>query len=416
MDKIRKTLHAFMITMMLLLLTPMAVYAMGGSCVLTVKQVFTASSGAADAVFNYMLRPLESGSPMPAGTEGLAYAFTITGNAGVDIGPISYSTPGEYRYELFQVIGAERSGYEYDGRVYTIEVYVDEALGVDVVVLNENGEKEGEITFQNAYGPLPTDPTLMVDPQIRKTVFGNPGRSVMFSFKLEASDPSSPMPPGSVNGVKTITVTGSGMNEFGNWGYDKAGTYYYTVSEVNTDERGYAYDTALYTVTDMVKEENGRLTLNRVVTNEANKPVMSYIFNNVYRPGGINLPGPTAQPAAIQSPLPVETQTPPPDQKVTGNPPDPAANDPPAVVYTQGTDDPPAANDPPAAADPPDADDSAYLLNGNIPESVDPVESGPRTGDETNMAFYAALFCSGFLAAAGAAIFLISGKRRGRDG
>jgi pilin isopeptide linkage protein len=98
------------------------------------------------------------------------------------------------------------------------------------------------------------------------------------------------MPAGSVNGTKTITVAGSGEGEFGTWSYEKEGVYYYYVSEVNTGERGYTYDKAIYTITDVVKAEDGRLGLSRVVTNDTNRQVTSLSFNNKYDSGGTIIP------------------------------------------------------------------------------------------------------------------------------
>jgi pilin isopeptide linkage protein len=132
----------------------------------------------------------------------------------------------------------------------------------------------------------PSDPLLMVDPPLKKTVSGSPDHDSTFTFKLEASDSSQPMPSGSLNGVKTITITGSGEGEFGTWSYEREGAYYYTVTEVNTGEAGYAYDPAVYTITDMVKGEDGTLVVSRTVTNATNKTVSSFTFINRYGSDG----------------------------------------------------------------------------------------------------------------------------------
>ena len=276
------------LVMMLAAAAPLVAYAADNPLRFAVKQVFTASSALADGTFTYRLKALEPDNPMPAGSAAEGYTFAITGNNGVETGPLAYNKQGIYQYELVQVIGTEKPGYTYDRRVYTLEVYVDAALKAELVVRNQDGTKAGEIKFENAYHALPSDPSLMADPPVKKTVSGNPGSAGTFMFKLAAGDISYPMPAGSTNGTKTIQIVGSGEGMFGNWSYREEGVYYYSVYEVNAGENGYTYDTAVYTVTDTVKAENGQLVVARIVTNSMNKPVAEFAFINVYRGGPVN--------------------------------------------------------------------------------------------------------------------------------
>ena len=271
-----------MIVMLVVTSVPLTSYAAANPLDITVKQAFATSSAGADATFTYQLKPLESGNPLPAGSAADGYLFDITGTAATDIELPVYGQQGIYRYELLQVINAEKPGYTYDRRVYTIEIYADTAQSAEVIVYNQQGEKEGSIEFQNSYHILPSDPALMTDPLITKTVSGHPGHPSTFEFKLVAEDAFCPMPAGSVNGVKTIKITGSGQSELGTWSYDKADTYYYTVYEVNTGISGYTYDTTVYTITDTVKEENGQCIVARIVTNDLKKPVATCAFTNTF--------------------------------------------------------------------------------------------------------------------------------------
>ncbi|MCL2300989.1 MAG: hypothetical protein FWC27_12675 [Firmicutes bacterium] len=251
---------------------------------LTVRQVFVAASPSADDTFTYRLRPLDAGSPMPAGSTAEGYTFTIAGTGSTKLGPLAFSRSGGFRYEIFQIPGG-KPGYTYDKRKYIIEVYAGAASNVELIVLNTDGAKAEAVEFRNTYGALPSDPALMEDPPVKKTVSGNPGRSSVFTFTLTARDASDPMPEGSVNGVKTIQITGSGEGNFGTWRYDKAGTYYYTAAEANTGEAGYTYDTAVYHITDTVTERGGLLVASRVVANGLNKPVTALTFINKYSAG-----------------------------------------------------------------------------------------------------------------------------------
>ena len=150
------------ILIMIITLTPMVVFAADNTASLIVEQVYSASSGAADATFTYRLKAHEKDTPMPSGGTADGYTFRITGSGSAVVGPISYSSQGIYRYSLYQVIAADNSSYTFDRRVYMIEVHVDESLNAYVIVKNANGTKVGSIVFINSYDPGdppgPTDP------------------------------------------------------------------------------------------------------------------------------------------------------------------------------------------------------------------------------------------------------------------
>jgi len=268
------------------LVFPQVAYAAPNDVTLAVGQVVTKPAGAAAAdTFTYTLTAQQSGNPMPAGSSGDTCTFTISDMDTVDLGPVTYSTAGTYSYEIRQTVVSAQTGYTYDMQVYTVEVYVTNTAGglqADVVVYNENGLKVSAIVFENVYEPLASDPSIMVDPPVKKTVSGSPSVDGTFTFKLEAEDKSNPMPTGSQNGVKLMTIVGPGEEDFGTWSYTETGIYEYTISEVNNGETGYTYDTTVYTITDNVTDVNGQLTVARTVTNAANKPVDSYDFINKY--------------------------------------------------------------------------------------------------------------------------------------
>lgn len=97
------------------------------------------------------------------------------------------------------------------------------------------------------------------DPPVKKTISGTPSEDGTFTFKLEAENKSNPMPDGSNDGVKLMTIMGAGEEDFGTWSYTEFGSYHYTVSEANNDESGYTYDTTVYTITDIVTDVGGQL-------------------------------------------------------------------------------------------------------------------------------------------------------------
>ncbi|MGL6197580.1 MAG: Spy0128 family protein [Lachnospiraceae bacterium] len=289
-EKIRKK-RFFMFFMLLACLLPLvlpqAVQAASTDLTLTVDQVFTKPEGSQAAdTFTYSLTALQSGSPMPGGSSGDTWDFTISGTDTISIEPITYSTPGSYSYELRQTVLAEQTGYTYDMQVYTINVnvtYVGGELQTNVVVEKDNGYKVSVIEFNNSYQPLASN--LMVDPPVKKTVTGTPSADGTFTFKLEAENKSNPMPSDSEDGVKLMTIVGEGEDDFGTWSYSEEGTYHYTVKEVNNGEDGYTYDTTVYTITDIVTDVDGQLVVARTITNDSNETMDSYDFVNIYTSG-----------------------------------------------------------------------------------------------------------------------------------
>jgi len=282
----RRFLVCILLACLFSLVFPQAARAASNDVTLAVEQVFTKpdESAAADT-FTYTMTAQQPGSPMPAGSSGDTCTFTISGTDTVNIGPVTYSTNGTYRYEIKQTVVSVQTGCTYDRQVYTVEVYAVNAAGglqADMVVYNEQGLKVSAITFENSYEPLASDPSIMVDPPVKKTVSGSPSVDGTFIFKLEAENKLNPMPAGSTDGVKRMTIVGPGEKDFGTWSYAKAGTYHYTISEVNNGETSYSYDTTVYTITDRVTDVGGQLTVARTVTNAADKPVDSYDFVNKY--------------------------------------------------------------------------------------------------------------------------------------
>jgi pilin isopeptide linkage protein len=364
------------LALILLTIAPMAAYAVDNPLWIAVRQVFTTTSASADSNFTYRLTPLASDNPMPPGSTANGYTFTVSGTSSAQIAPISYSKQGVYKYELYQLIGAERPGYTYDRWVYVIEVHVDAALEAKIIVKNQDGAKVDEIRFRNSYSILPSDPRLMVDPPVRKTVSGYPSRDSAFTFRLTAQNAANPMPAGSVNGVKNITIIGSGEGEFGVWSYNKEGVYYYSVSEVDFGESGYIYDTAVYTITDIVREENGRLVLSRAVTNAYNKPVTSLGFINSYKYGGSGGPGGSGGSGWPGGPG---------GTGGSGWPGDKIVN-PPYGITNIGDPQVPLTNKP----------------NG-----IDV----PKTGDNLATGLFTALLVLGILLTTGATVYLLSGRR-----
>ncbi len=260
---------------------------------LTVIQHFTQPAGVdASDSFSYELTALpgtDGAGDLPAAATGSTYNFTMSGETTADpFGAIVFTRPGVFNYSLRQ-INAGTVGYTYDATDYRVTVEVaNQADGgfaiTEATAQAIGGEgKAASLVFSCLYAVDPTDPTLMPDPKVNKTVQGPSSLDEQWEFELTAQDPANPMPEGSDGGVKTITIIGAGSATFGQWSYAAVGTYVYTVTEKNTDLFGYTYDESVYTITDYVTPgDEGRLVLERVLTNGANKNVESFDFVNEF--------------------------------------------------------------------------------------------------------------------------------------
>ena len=123
-----------------------------------------------------------------------------------------------------------------------------------------------------------TDPDLMFDPPVRMIVFGAPADNREFMIKFTASEAHNPMPEGSEGREKIIRIMGGDLTSLGTWSYTEPGVYHYTATMIDCGDTGYTYDTAVYTITDLVKADGGALTLNRVITNKMKKQVRAMNF------------------------------------------------------------------------------------------------------------------------------------------
>lgn len=97
-----------------------------------------------------------------------------------------------------------------------------------------------------------------------KTLDGTAGNIPSFSFTLTAKD-GAPMPAGAKDGSITVTNSASGDINFGQIAYSKAGTYEYTIAEVQDGKSGYDYDTQSYTMTVSVSVDNQTSTSTKTV-------------------------------------------------------------------------------------------------------------------------------------------------------
>ncbi len=301
----RITAFALMAICLTIMVIPGVAYADSKTVAVDVRQEFTktGTNAAVNETFNYEMTPNETGNPMPAGSAADKYVFPITGSNTASFS-LTFVHAGIYQYTVKQAATTPQNGYTYDASVYTLIVNVSNNSqgGLETLVqLKKEGElsKPTEMLFTNAYQPKASDPAIMVDPPVRKTVTNKPATNGRFQFILEATGNNlggnipNPMPDGKSGGTKTIEIDGEGQKEFGAWSYTQAGTYYYRVKE-GVIPTGYTGDSTIYTITDVVTDSNGQLVVNRTTAYANGTAASVFAFNNTYV--GNPTPKPTATP------------------------------------------------------------------------------------------------------------------------
>ena len=170
---------------------------------------------------------------------------------------------GEHVYTVSEGIPEDTNGIMYDNNVYTVEVVVsdngDGTLQIDKTIKDSDEEKRADITFTNTYYEEGS-----ANLKATKDFSGTTWKDETFQFvltagKAEGSEAASPMPEGTVDGSKTVTVTkDSKTAEFGTIVYVNNGTYNYQIHEVNDGQAGITYDGAVWNVQVIVSNgQNG---------------------------------------------------------------------------------------------------------------------------------------------------------------
>lgn len=158
--------------------------------------------------------------------------------------------------------------YDADGKEiqYTIE-----EVPLDSFIPSYDG-----FNIINTYIP----PVLFDPPIIQKVVNGENPPETQFAFLLKGES-GAPMPEGSNESTKVVTMNGSGEAELGEITFIKAGVYTYTLSELNGGAEGWTYDNTVYTLTVTVTEQDGGLAVSHTLVKNG-ETAATAVFTNTY--------------------------------------------------------------------------------------------------------------------------------------
>ena len=185
---------------------------------------------------------------------------TATNQGGTVTFPsVEYTKPGEYKYTVREVNDA-KVGVTYDASTYEVTVTVkDDGKGQLLANATSNSDA---ITFKNSYAAAPTS----VELKATKAYEGGTLAEGQFTFEVVNNG----------NVVARGTNDANGNVSFGSLALTKAGTYDFTIREVNDGQANVTYDDKTYDVKVTVAVGgDGQLTVSSV---EGDNPT----FTNTY--------------------------------------------------------------------------------------------------------------------------------------
>lgn len=222
------------------------------------------------------------------GSESVAATGRNAADGTVALSPVTYTAPGMHSYELREVAGTA-GGVTYDKATYRVRTTVTDAGNGALTVKHELTDAEGNavgdtsVTFTNGYEAAPV--TLKLG--AAKVLKGAELKAGQFSFELKSRD-------GKV--MSTAKNAADGSVTFDALTFKQAGTYTFTVSEVDDGQAHVTYDKAVHKIVVTVSDEaadgtkTGYLSAKVSYEGDANMPP---VFTNSYaeEPGTPENPG-----------------------------------------------------------------------------------------------------------------------------
>lgn len=200
-------------------------------------------------------------------TQKNGITFTITGKNTKETRTVSFdkfSTDGTYTFTDLPVDTYTIKESNAGGTVLTAyKDFAGNILKDQQAAISKGTETKVDVTNTYPDNPpiVPVVPSVTVTPasadlRVQKLIIGNDGNwpeGASFTMNLQAKD-NAPMPNGTVNGVKSITVSSESPASFGTIQYEKAGTYHYIVTESKGSDKNFTYDETQHPVTVTVTE------------------------------------------------------------------------------------------------------------------------------------------------------------------
>ncbi|MEF2738087.1 MAG: FctA domain-containing protein [Clostridia bacterium] len=192
-------------------------------------------------------------------------------NGKVTFDKITYTKPGSHTYTVCEENDG-KGGVIYDSNSYTVyTLVVDNGNGKLEATHRIDKEISGDqpaakdIAFANKYQAKPTEVSLSVTKRLNNAKL----KSGQFTFELKDANGEE---------VERAKNKADGSVQFKTLGFETAGTYEYTIEELNDKQKGITYDTKVYHVTIKVTD-NGEGSLKAELTGD------KAVFSNSYDKG-----------------------------------------------------------------------------------------------------------------------------------
>ena len=211
------------------------------------------------------------------GSESVAATGKNAADGTVALSPVTYTAPGTHGYELREIAGTA-GGVTYDRAAYRVRTTVADAGNGTLTVRHELADAEGNptggdsVTFTNGYEAAPV--TLKLG--AAKVLKGAELKAGQFNFELKGRD-------GKV--MSTAKNAADGSVTFDALTFKQAGTYTFTVGEVDDGQAHVTYDKAVHKIVVTVSDEvadgtrTGYLSAKVSYEGDANLPP---VFTNSY--------------------------------------------------------------------------------------------------------------------------------------
>ena len=214
---------------------------------------------------------------------------TVSNNAngGFSFADVSFETAGKHSFVIKESSDAPIPGMTYDETVYHLSVTVTDDGEGQLEVTDAKLQKvtadatteASELRFANSYDAADATLTLAGT----KELTGKALEEGAFTFQLQQTDGNFTALEGSL--PKQAVNAADGSFTFDAITYDTVGTYYYTVTELDTGNERTTFDKTVYQVTVTVTDKNG--VLKAVATYGQAQAI---VFHNVYTPKPADLP------------------------------------------------------------------------------------------------------------------------------
>lgn len=221
-------------------------------------------------------------------------------------GSMFFTEPGEHSYEITEKTGS-KGGVTYSKAKYRMDVKITDNrrdiqydtntfLNKDVSVYmthDDDGnelstpKKVSSIVFNNNYSVVPA--VFAVPTAYKKITGAARPEEKEFTFAYSpfamAGGKTPPTPS-----IPYVTVKGEGSGSLGNITFTESGNYGFIIYELNSNQKGYTYDTHGFWVRVTVVDDNGKLKVTKSSIDRLDPTVMEpepaekIEFTNVYSP------------------------------------------------------------------------------------------------------------------------------------